>query len=115
MVRVKRGKIKRRRKKRVLVAVKGFRGAKRIRYRLAKQALTRALLYAYRDRRRKKREMRRLWQMRINAKVRDWNMNYSRFVHLLKEKKIELDRKILALLAKKFPKIFDKIVEISKS
>lgn len=115
MVRVKRGKIKRKRRKKFLLAVKGFRGAKRVRFKLAKQFLTRALIYAYRDRRRKKREMRRLWQMKINAKVRELGLNYSKFVHLLKEKKIELDRKILANLAENFPKIFEKIIEILKS
>lgn len=115
MVRIKRGKIKRKRRKKVLLAVKGFRGAKRVRYRLAKQFLTRALVYAYRDRRRKKREMRRLWQTKINAKVREFGLTYSKFLHLLKEKKIELDRKILAFLAENFPTIFKRIVEFLKS
>lgn len=115
MVRVKRGKIKRKRRKKILLAVKGFRGAKRVRFKLAKQFLTRALIYAYRDRRRKKREMRKLWQMKINTKVRELGLNYSKFVHLLKKKKIELDRKILANLAENFPKIFEKIAEFLKS
>ncbi len=114
MVRVKRGVTKRRRRKKVLKKVKGFRGAKRVRYRLAKQFLTRALVYQYRDRRRKKREMRRLWQIKIGAKVRELGWNYSKFIHALKEKKIELDRKILATLAEKFPQIFQELFEFVK-
>jgi large subunit ribosomal protein L20 len=111
MVRVKRGKTARRRRKRLLKQTKGFRWGRKSKYRLAKEALIHAQKYAYRDRRTKKREFRKLWQTQINAAARQRGLSYSRFVHALKEKKIELDRKILADLAKNNPAIFAEIVK----
>ncbi len=115
MVRVKRGKIAHKRRKRLLKKVKGFRWKRKSKYRLAKDALTHALTHAYRHRKEKKRERRRLWQVQISAAVKEYGLNYSKFIHALKEKKIEIDRKILAQLAQNHPKIFEKIVETVKS
>lgn len=111
MVRVKRGKTTHKKRKKLLKEAKGFKWARKSKYRAAKEALIHARKYAYRDRRRKKRDFRRLWQTQINAAVRNYDLSYSKFIHALKEKKIELDRKILAQMAKEQPKIFEKIVE----
>lgn len=111
MVRVKRGKIAHKKRKRLLKETKGFRWGRKSKYRLAKEALMKARTYAYRDRKVKKREFRKLWQIQINAACRNLGLSYSKFIHLLKEKNIILDRKILATLAKKEPEIFKKIVE----
>lgn len=111
MVRVKRGATAHKRRKKVLKDTKGFRWGRKSKYKAAKEALLHARSYAYRDRRTKKREFRKLWQIRINAACRRQGLSYSRFIHALKEKKIELDRKILSDLAKNNDKIFEKIVE----
>lgn len=115
MVRVKRGKIAHKRRKRLLKYVKGFRWGRKAKYRLAKPALFHAWVHAYRDRKRKKREFRKLWQSQISAACQNLGISYSKFIHGLKKKKIELDRKILANLAKNHQKIFEKIVEKIKS
>ena len=115
MVRVKRGKTAHKRRKRLLKLAKGFRWGRKSKYRLAKEALLHAFKYAYRDRRTKKREFRKLWQIRINAAARSFGLSYSKFIYLLKRKKVKLDRKILATLAKDHPKIFEKIVEKIKA
>ncbi len=114
MVRVKRGKTAHRRRKNLLKYTKGFRWGRKSKYRLAKEALLHAWKYAYRDRRTKKREFRKLWQIQINAACREQGLSYSRFIHVLKQKNIGLDRKILADLAKSHPNIFKKIVEKTK-
>ena len=111
MVRVKRGKTAHKRRKNLLKHVKGFRWGRKSKYRLAKEALLHAWKYAFRDRRTKKREFRKLWQVQINAACREKEISYSKFIHGLKKNKIELDRKILAELAQKKPEIFEKIVE----
>lgn len=111
MVRVKRGKIAHKKRKRLLKETKGFRWGRKSKYRLAKEALMKARSYAYRDRKVKKREFRKLWQTQVNAACRNLGLSYSKFIHLLKEKNIILDRKILASLAKKEPEIFKKILE----
>lgn len=111
MVRVKRGATAHKRRKKVLKHAKGFRWGRKSKYKAAKEALMHAWKYTYRDRRTKKREFRKLWQTQINAACRKQSISYSRFIHELKEKKIKLDRKILADLAKNHPKIFEKIVE----
>ncbi len=111
MVRVKRGKAARKRRKHLLKHAKGFRWGRKSKYRLAKEALMHAWEYAYRDRRVKKREFRKLWQIQINAACRQLGISYSRFINSLKKNKIELDRKILANLARDYPEIFKKIVE----
>jgi len=111
MVRVKRGKIAHKRRKHLLKYAKGFRWGRKAKYRAAKEALMHAWKYAYRDRKAKKRDFRKLWQTQINAACRQTGISYSRFIAGLKKNKIELDRKILATLAQSHPKIFEKIIE----
>lgn len=94
---------------------KGFMWGRKSKARAAKDALRHALAYQYRDRRRKKRDFRRLWQIKINAAVRGEGLSYSKFIHLLKKNNIELDRKILADLAEYEPEVFRKVVEKAKS
>ena len=110
MVRVKRGKTAHKRRKRLLKETKGFRWGRKSKYRLAKEALMKAQVYAYRDRRVKKREFRKLWQIQIGASCKELGISYSKFINGLKKNKIELDRKILAQLAKEKPEIFKRIV-----
>ena len=114
MVRVKKGISAKKHKKNLLSQTKGFRWGRKSKFALAKDALTHSLKYAYRDRRVKKRAIRQNWQIQINAMSRQFGMPYSRFIHALKTKKIELDRKILSKLANTDPKIFEKIVEEAK-
>ena len=111
MTRVKRGTIANKRRKNLLKHTKGFRYGRKTKYRLAKEALLHAWTHAFRDRRLKKREARRLWQVKINAAVREYELSYSKFIKALKDKKIGLDRKILAELAEKQPIVFKEIVE----
>ena len=111
MVRIKRGTTAHKRRKRVLKQVKGFRWGRKSKYRLAKDALFHAWTHAYRDRKIKKRIFRGLWQIQINAFVRQKGISYSKFIHALKKNKVEIDRKILSELARKHPKIFEKIIE----
>ncbi|ELM9469654.1 50S ribosomal protein L20, partial [Campylobacter jejuni] len=99
MARVKTGVVRRRRHKKVLKLARGFYSGRRKHFRKAKEQLERSLVYAYRDRRRKKRDFRRLWIVRINAACRLNDLSYSRFINGLKKAGIELDRKILADLA----------------
>ena len=114
MVRVKRGKIANKRRKNVLKQTKGYRWGRKSKYRLAKQALQKALTYSYRDRKVKKRTARQLWQIQIGAACRALGISYNKFIHALKEKNVELDRKILAQIAKEKPEVFLKIVEEAK-
>lgn len=115
MVRVKRGKTAHKRRKHILKYAKGFRWGRKSKYRLAKDALYHAWEYAYRDRRTKKREFRKLWQTQINAACRKSGISYSKFIAGLKKDKIELDRKILSQLARENPEVFGKIIkEIKK-
>lgn len=114
MVRVKRGKVARRRRKKVLKRAKGFRGGLRTQYRRAKIAVYKALKHSTRHRKTKKREMRGLWIARINAALRGMGWKYSLFMSELKKKKILLDRKMLADLAVNHPDHFRKIVEAVK-
>ena len=99
MPRVKRGVTARARHKKVIKQAKGYRGARKNVFRVAKQAVTKAGQYAYRDRRRKKRDFRSLWIMRINAAARECGLSYSTFMNGLKRASIELDRKTLAHIA----------------
>ncbi len=115
MVRVKRGTIAHKRRKNLLKYAKGFKWGRKSKFRAAKEALMHAWSYAYRDRRRKKREFRTLWQVQINAACRESDLSYSKFIAGLKKNKIELDRKILSQLAKNHPEIFKQIVEKAKS
>jgi len=111
MVRVKRGTITHKRRERLLKHTKGFRWGRKSKYRLAKEALFHAWTHAYFDRKKKKRDFRALWQTQINAACRQHGLSYSKFIHGLKENRIELDRKILAQLAQNQPEIFEKIIE----
>ena len=115
MVRIKRGTTANKRRKNILKLTKGFRWGRKNRYRLAKDALRHAWSYAYRDRRTKKRDRRKIWNIQINAACREHGITYSRFISALKKNKISLDRKILSNLAQKYPDIFKKIVEKVKS
>ena len=111
MPRVKRGKTHVAKRKRLFKQAKGFRWGRKNVIRLAKTAVIKAGVHAYRGRKGKKRTNRALWQIRINAAVRPHGLSYSRFINLLKVKKIELDRKVLSELAAKHPKVFDAIVK----
>tara|TARA_Y100000389_G_C17428656_1_gene501157 strand:+ start:454 stop:813 length:360 start_codon:yes stop_codon:yes gene_type:complete len=115
MSRVKRGVTKRARHKKILKLAKGYRGRAKNCYRIAIQKVEKALQYAYRDRRNKKRDFRKLWIQRINAGVRQYGMIYSQFVNGLKLANIEIDRKILSDIAVKNPDTFEKIVTKAKS
>jgi len=94
---------------------RGFYSGRRKHFRKAKEQLERSLVYAYRDRRQRKRDFRKLWIIRINAAARLNDMNYSRFMHGLKLAGIELDRKILADMAMNSPESFAKIAEAAKA
>ena len=115
MTRVKRGKTHLKKRKKLLKLTKGYKWGRKNKLKLAKTAVLKAGAYAWRDRRAKKREFRRLWQIKINAACRKQGLTYSKFIHLLKIEKIELDRKILANLAENHPNFFSKIVtEVKK-
>jgi len=111
MPRVKRAKIHLKKRKTLKRAVKGYRWRRKNIIRLARPAMLKAGVYAFRDRRNKKRDFRRLWQIKINAAARDNDLTYSKLINLLKKNKIELDRKILADLAENQPVVFKRIVE----
>lgn len=115
MPRVKRHKMAHKRRKNLLKHAKGFKWGRKSKYKLAKDALMHAWSNAYKDRKRKKRDFRRLWQIRINAASRENGLTYSQFINKLKKAKIELDRKILADLAANHPEVFKKIIEKIKS
>ena len=115
MPRVKRGVTARARHKKVLALAKGFRGRRKNVYRIAKQAVIKAGQYAYRDRRAKKREFRRLWIARINAGSRALGLTYSKFIAGIKKASIEIDRKVLADMAVNDPAAFASIVEKAKA
>lgn len=114
-MRVKRGVAARAKHKKILKQAKGMQHNRTRSYRLAKQAVIRALQYAYRDRRNKKRDLRSLWITRINAAAREQGTTYGKFIAGLKAAHIELDRKVLAELAVNEPKAFEAIVKSSKA
>lgn len=114
MARVKTGVVRRRRHKKILKLARGFFSARHKHFRKAKEQLERSLVYAFHDRKAKKRDFRRLWIIRINAACRLNDISYSRFMNGLKKAKIELDRKVLANLAINDASGFSKIVELVK-
>ncbi len=114
MPRVKRGNKKLLRRKKILSLAKGFWGTKKSNYRSAKEAVERALRYAYRDRRNRKRDFRRLWNIRIGAAVKELGISYSRFIGALNKSQIKLNRKMLANLAAVEPAAFKEVVESVK-
>ena len=115
MPRVKRGVVARRRHKKVLKQAKGYYGARSRVFRVAKQAVTKAGQYAYRDRRQRKRQFRSLWITRINAQSRANGLSYSRLINGLRKANIELDRRVLADLAVHDKPAFAAIVEQAKA
>ena len=114
MPRVKGGPRARRRHKKVLKLTKGQKGTKHALYRRANEAMLKSLWYAYRDRRNRKRDFRRLWITRINAAARLNGLSYSRFMHGLGKAGVEIDRKILAELAVNDADAFAKLAEVAK-
>ncbi len=114
-MRVKTGFVRRRRHKKLLKQARGFFSGRRKHFRKAKEQLERSLVYAYRDRRNRKRDFRRLWITRINAACRLNGLSYSKFIHGLNKANIELDRKILADMAMNDAAAFTKVVEAAKA
>ncbi len=114
-MRVKGGPQTRRRHKKVLAFTKGQRGSKHRLYKRGNEAMMKSLEYAYRDRRNRKRDFRRLWIARINAATRQNDMSYSTFMHGLKNAGVELDRKVLADIAANDPSAFIQLVETAKA
>ncbi len=114
MPRVKRGNKRLQRRKKILRAAKGYWGTKSKLHRSAKEQLLRSMAFAYRDRRQKKRNFRRLWIIRINAAVRLHDLSYSQFLHGLKKAGLDLDRKVLADIAVRDPKGFEDLVQVAK-
>lgn len=114
MSRVKRGVTKKARHKKILKMAKGYRGRAKSCFRIAIEKVEKALRYAYRDRKVRKRDFRALWIQRINAAVREHDMIYSRFIAGLKAAHIDLDRKVLSDLAVREPETFAQIVEKAK-
>jgi len=111
MPRVKRGTTSLKRRRNVLSQTKGFRFGRKSKEKMAREAIKHAGAYAFRDRKNKKRTFRQLWTIKINAALRERGTTYSKFIDMLKKKNIEVDRKILAQIAEKHPKVFDKVLE----
>lgn len=113
-MRVTRGLAHTRRRKRILKQTKGYRWGRKTQLRKAKEAILKAGQHAFRGRKQKKRDMRALWQIRINAAVRQHGLSYSKFMGMAKKANLGLDRKILSQIAAEHPNIFAKIVELVK-
>ena len=111
MARTKRGVVSRAKHKKVFKSVKGQYGRRKNTIRIARQAMEKAMQYAYRDRKAKKREFRSLWIQRINAGVRAEGLTYAKFINGLAKSKIKLDRKVLAELAYNHPEVFKSVVK----
>jgi large subunit ribosomal protein L20 len=114
MARVKRGNKRRLKRKKILRRAKGYYLAKSTLYRIAREQVQRSLRFAYRDRRRRKRDFRRLWIVRINAAARQHELSYSRLMHGLKLAGVELDRKTLAELAVHSPATFGQVAALAR-
>ena len=115
MARVKRGVARRRRHKRTLDEARGYYGARSRLVRVAREAVERGMRYAYRDRKQRKRQFRRLWIVRINAAAREFGLSYSRFINGLLRAGVEVDRKVLADLAVHDPAAFGALAERCKA
>jgi large subunit ribosomal protein L20 len=113
MARVKRGNVARKRRKKILKLAKGFRGSHSRLFRTANQQVMKALRNAYRDRRKRKRDFRRLWITRINAAARMHGMSYSQLIGNLKKAEVQINRKMLAQLAVLDPEGFAKVLELA--
>jgi large subunit ribosomal protein L20 len=114
MPRVKRSSVRRQQRKRILKRAKGYYGSKGKLHRIAKVQVEKSLQYAYRDRRNRKRDFRRLWIVRINAAARQNGLNYGTFIHGLKLAGIELDRKVLADIAVRDPETFRRFADAAR-
>ena len=114
MARVKRGVTNHARHKKVLEAAKGYKGRRKSSYRVARQAVEKAMQYAYRDRRTRKRDFRRLWIQRINAGARAHSLTYSQLMHGLKLAGIEVDRKVLSDIAVREPEGFEALAKAAQ-
>ena len=114
MPRTKRGNVARKRRKKILKLAKGYYGAKSKLFRVANQQVMRSLSYAYRDRRQRKRDFRKLWIARINAEARNSGMSYSRFISGLKKAEVQINRKVLADLAVNDKAAFAQLVQLAK-
>ncbi|MEW6446733.1 MAG: 50S ribosomal protein L20 [Bacillota bacterium] len=115
MPRVKSSVVQRRRHKKILKLARGYWGAKSKLFRVAKQQVMKSLMYAYRDRRARKRDFRRLWITRINAAARQNGLSYSRLISGLKQAGVEIDRKVLADIAVNDQRAFGRLVEMAKA
>jgi large subunit ribosomal protein L20 len=115
MPRTKRGNVARKRRKKILKLAKGYYGAKSKLFRVANQQVMRSLTYAYRDRRQRKRDFRKLWIARINAEARNGGISYSRFINGLKKADVQINRKVLADLAVRDKNAFAQLVELAKA
>lgn len=115
MARIKRGVTARRRHKKILKLAKGYRGSRSKIFRVANQAVMKALMYSYTHRRLRKREFRQLWIARINAAARQNGMSYNRFINGLKKAGVEINRKMLAELAVNDAKAFSELVNVAKN
>src|ERR687886_31516 len=115
MARVKRGVTAHRRHKAILERAKGFRLSRKLLFRPANEAVLHALAYAFRDRRQRKRDFRRLWIARVNAAARQSGLTYNRFVYGLRQAGVEIDRKVLAALAVRDSGSFARLVEVAKN
>lgn len=114
MVRIKRGTVSLKRRRKVLKQTKGFKWGRKSKERAAKEALLHAYTHTFNDRRKKKGVFRRLWQIKINAAARQNDISYSKLIDLLKKGEIKIDRKILANLAEHKPEVFKEIIEKAK-
>ncbi len=111
MPRVKRGKVAHKRRKNIIKQAKGYRWGRKSKYKAAKEALFKAQTYSYRDRRRKKRDMRRLWNTKINAACRQNNTTYRELIYCLKKEESTLNRKVMAELAEHHPDTFSLLIK----
>ena len=114
MTRIKRGTVKKRKHKKILKEARGYYGAKKRSYRLAKEQLLKSLKYSYIDRKNRKRTFRRLWITRINAAARLNGISYNEFINGLKKASVEINRKMLSEIAVKDPTAFQKLTEVAK-
>lgn len=114
MPRVKRGMMASKRRKKVLKAAKGYKWRRKNTFRAAKEAVSKAGMYAYRDRRAKKRTFRNLWILKLNNALKAFDLKYSVFIKTLADKKIGLDRKVLSQLAQNEPEVFSRLMEAVK-
>jgi large subunit ribosomal protein L20 len=111
MARVKRGKIKTKKRKKILKLAKGYKWQRKSKEKFAKEAILHAGVHSYRGRKEKKRNFRRLWQVQLNAFLRQHDLKYSQFIHQLKENQIELNRKVLSELANNYPQVLTNLIE----